>query len=378
MISPTELFVRRFDELVDGLRARDDFELLKVASVLRSLLIDERALIHQVNAELRHKIRFRVNDVGTIEDVPIRPDVLFHGVNLDPATVRIESGIKELTLAKFLKQSVIEAEDTTVTIRDVIKFAANKAGGVHFDPKRTNEEKRLDRVVDRLSALGVHSLGIALQTISRITLVALRPLREAIVRLPGDIAVFAHYKLERGGMIQFAGRGQFLETNLAHELKQGWSWNAVVRIKQQAEPGTRILYELGNLNGNPPRLRLVFTELGELKACAAIDVKTKLEAILPKFNQTLLFDRFAYISFGVRYSREKARLDLYTNNELANFAEAFVESPPKCISRQTIGASLSGTDSASFEIRELVIADQYLTGEQRQKVAKYFWLQWHD
>lgn len=373
-----ELFVRRYDDLETGLSASDDYELLKLAAGLRLLLLDEAPLMHQVNRERRLKVRFRVNRVGSIADMPVKPDILFHAHGLDPSVFKIQTGTDQLKIDDFLGHPLIEGAGITVTIADAIRFGANKAGGVHYDPRRTPDEAKIDAVMAQLAGLGVHSLGIALQTITRIVLVALRPLREAIVMLPTALPLFAHYSLERQEAIQFDGLTQFLETNLSHEFQEGFSWNAVIRVMPQHAPGERVFYEIGNPDRAPPLLTIKLEESGALVATADLGLGRPLSARAEAFTRSPLFNRFVYVGVDLCMAARRADLTLSLNSTQVARDELDGVPPKKQVSRHTIGSKLAGQDAAAFEVRKIVIVDRCPTKEERVQLAKYLWLQWHN
>jgi len=373
-----ELFVRRFDDLEIGLSGRDEYELLKLAAGLRALLLDESPLLHQVNQERRLKIRFRVNRVGSITDVPVKPDILFHAHGLDPSVFQIPTGTEDLKLDDFLTHPVVEASAGTVTIADAIRFGANKAGGIHFDIKRTPAEARIDATMARLAALGVDSLGIALQTIARIVLASLKPLRDALVQLPPTLPLFAHYRLDRGASIQFDGVSQFLEANLSREIRDGFSWNAVIRVMPQPMPGGRVFYELGNADGTAPRLTILLDESGAITATAGLGIGRPLSVRAEEFTRSHLFDSFAYVGVDLCLKDGRAELVLFANNVHVATDSADVVPPRRLVTRHTIGASLAGQDPTAFAIQEIVIVDRCPTREERDHLAAYFWLQWHN
>src|SRR5688500_17536343 len=96
-----KLFVRSYDELEDGLKARDDYERLKIAASLRRLLLDASPLVHQANKNHKLRIRFRINKVGNISNVPFKPDLLFHAHGLDPNRFKIRDGTVDLKLDQY-------------------------------------------------------------------------------------------------------------------------------------------------------------------------------------------------------------------------------------------------------------------------------------
>lgn len=371
------LFVRSYDELSDGTRARDDYERLKIAAVLRRLLLDASPLVHQANRTHKKKLRFCINKVGDISELPVKPDLLFHAHGLDPKRFQIRDGTVDLKLDQFLAQPLIELQETVITIADVIKFAANKVGGVHLDATRDAHEMKIDAALAKVSASGMHPLAIALETVATITLTALKPLREAIAKLPPAFPLIAWYKRERDGAVYFAGRGQFLETNFKEPVANGISWNSVLRIMPQAQRGNRVIYEIGNADGSPPRLSIKFGDDGGLSALAEINGEVRLAVRADQFDKSPFFDRSAYIAVDLYYEGDNVQLALYVNNQrVAHDAKNGIFTQ-RSMDRHTIGSALDGGNSATFEMREMVLGSRCPSLEERAALAEYLWLQWH-
>jgi hypothetical protein len=66
------------------------------------------------------------------------------------------------------------------TVKDVIKFAANVAGGVHHDPKPKPEFGAIKEFSDRFGIGGLPAGIRQLMAIARVTLKAFRPLLEQL------------------------------------------------------------------------------------------------------------------------------------------------------------------------------------------------------
>jgi hypothetical protein len=375
MLSPEELFVRRFDEINAGLRARDDFDRLKTASALRQLLLDGSPLLHEVNRTRKLKIQFVVNNVGTSADFSTPPDLLFHGRGLDPSGGQPVTGTRTVNLDQFLSTPVVESPTGSVTVKDIIGFIANKAGGVHFDSSRSRQDAKLEELLGTVSRFGIDSVAASLDAIARITLSALSPLRRAIVQLPSEIRLFAHYALETG-RIDFDGREQLLATDLSQTLKDGWGLHAIIRVMRQAQPGERILYDLGNPSGSAPRITLLTDDAGDLIARIHVDEGLVSELRAVGYRGTALFNRFTYIAMELAYSDEVTSR-LFVNNRLVASDRVIATNPPRLVTRQSLGADLLGGRHATFQIQELVLADMTLDDALRARLAHYFWLQWH-
>ena len=160
-MSAEELFVRRFDDLVLGLKARDDYEVVKVGAILRQLLLDDTPLIHTVNRQHRLKLRFIVNDIWSKES-PIQPDIHFVASGLDPSMLASTTGTKSISLGQFLGLEILNSKSNKFTVRELIKYAANKAGGVHHGDTLDSREAELLRTLEKVGALGVPAMTLAL------------------------------------------------------------------------------------------------------------------------------------------------------------------------------------------------------------------------
>jgi hypothetical protein len=372
-----KLFVRCYDEIVDGLKARDDYERLKAAAALRRMLVDEAPLATQANQEHKLKLRFTINRVGDISEIPLKPDLLFHAHGLDPNRFKVRGGTIDVTLEKFLRQPLIELPDAMVSVSDLIKFAANKAGGIHFDKRRNTHESKVDAALSKLSATGLHPLAISLETIETIALTGLKPLRDAIATLPPNLPLVAWYKVKRTGAIYFEGRGQFLETNFKAPVMNGISWNGVLQVMRQAEETRRTIYEIGNDNGEPPKLSIMIDANGDLMASAEVDAHTALVVRAKDFKKSQFFDRSTFVAVDLCYREDGVELSLAINTERVSVDTAVGVFPSRSMNRHTIGSQLDGKQSATFKIRELVLAARCPLKQERDALAEYLWLQWH-
>jgi hypothetical protein len=64
--------------------------------------------------------------------------------------------VRALPVAQFLASPFALITGVEVSRRDVIKYVANKLGGVHFDPSRRPQDAKLHLLDQRLAALMVH------------------------------------------------------------------------------------------------------------------------------------------------------------------------------------------------------------------------------
>lgn len=306
MITSEELFVRRFDELKESIQAVDDYNLLKIAAILRQLLLDEQPLVHKAIRETEIRPIFKVNLASRMDDIPIKPAIHVMGAGLDPLSMPSKKGAENLTLEQFVSRVVIIRGDAEITVRHLIKFAANKAGGVHFDLHREDEYLEVDIVLKELAKLGVHGLTVTLQAIGRVTLASLSPLRKALVKLPDEIILIAHYKIpDPKDSISFDGKNQFLETTFNETTTKDFSWNAILKIQEQTDFGERVIYEIGfddkkEFHG----LKVVYSKKGTLSAIATNGDDITLECGFEDFNKSIFYKQFFYLNIELLSPRE--------------------------------------------------------------------------
>jgi hypothetical protein len=172
------LFLERCDQIARRTQSPQEIDLLDLPAALRQLLLDGPPLVHKVNRTHRLKLRFRVGNFT------MQPDkftvVLALEDGLDPDTGRPGRPVSEVDLDGFLAHKVIILRQASHSVADVIRFAANVAGGVHHDQKPKEAQKILADY-GAMFGLGGLPAGIRqLQAIGRVTLKGLSPLIETV------------------------------------------------------------------------------------------------------------------------------------------------------------------------------------------------------
>lgn len=218
---PEELFLQTIRELEERLSraatSQDDdvrqYEALKIAALLRQLLLDERPLLVQASKRFpKVKPRFGVRAVEppsdsslwfvsdlldpesfgqdpatpagtliggvTMYDRALSPEEIFAHYKRGPQT----QSIAKVGYSKLIACVVARAGEETFTIKDVIRFLANMAGGVHHGEARTDKERALDdlsRTYELVQLPSVHQLVFA---VSRVVLLGVQPLTAVLSR----------------------------------------------------------------------------------------------------------------------------------------------------------------------------------------------------
>ncbi|MGN7883667.1 hypothetical protein [Ensifer sp. 22460] len=168
------LFIRRCEQAAELLHSRDEAELLDLAGLLRQMLMDRFSLMDAVNTN-RIKAKFHVGASSYAGPDPYEKQTFWTILDgLDPEIRRPGAPSVTLTRQQFLKHVVINAHGNKITIQDVIEYAANVAGGVHFDPRPRPEP--IARVNRTVNVKGIEIAMYHLKAIATVVLRALQPL----------------------------------------------------------------------------------------------------------------------------------------------------------------------------------------------------------
>lgn len=183
------LFVSKVDWL-DRIAKRsppDPAELLIASGQIRLLITDRTRLLDQVNGSRNFDIRFRVLD--NRNPIAVLSGATFWAVQdglapaLDPNNKRNRE-ILSLSCDAFLQERVMVYVGEDVTVKDLVRFCAHTAGGVHAgDPEGGNvgKEAKLADLGERILVGGMDPAVRSLRGIALVVVEALRPLRDSIV-----------------------------------------------------------------------------------------------------------------------------------------------------------------------------------------------------
>lgn len=179
-MDPKQLFIARCKQLEELLKSNDELSAIDLSGILRQLLADQHSLVQTVNAN-KVPIRFLVKKIREMPQGLPPPTFLLLEDGLDPDTSPpIYPPPVELTLGDFLNHVVLINKGQRHTVKDIIKFSANVAGGIHHDP-RPKVEYAAIKAFSEMFGIGGLPAGVRqLRAISRVTLKALRPLIEDV------------------------------------------------------------------------------------------------------------------------------------------------------------------------------------------------------
>jgi hypothetical protein len=189
MLTIDQLFLHTLDDLEERVPlGRGEYDALMCGWLLRKLLLDGgHSLIDMANRPSSRNLRLQYEVV----DKP-RPEShgwLLNGM-LYPGDSPPRSPTVALTRDQFLALPTLKALGETITVRELIKFSADRLGAVHFiHPKGGKEEALWEFMRDSsvTGPRGKYSLGISdLAAIGKIVLAGVTELRERVER---EIAV---------------------------------------------------------------------------------------------------------------------------------------------------------------------------------------------
>ena len=174
------LFLKTLADIESRLAATDPYEILLIAGLLRKLFLDDHPLVDQVNRAHRIKLEFEVTAPINKPSDGDTSSMWSVQDGLDPDTAVPGKSRLRLSRDQFFQTVVAIAFGPTFTVKDVIQFEANVAGGVHAGAPKTEKEKALHTMGQHFGLGGYAPSLRQLLAIARVCLKALAPLRAAI------------------------------------------------------------------------------------------------------------------------------------------------------------------------------------------------------
>jgi hypothetical protein len=98
----------------------------------------------------------------------------------DPATALIGPAPTKVNRDQLLSQMVAVYCGQEITVKHLLRYAAHTAGGVHFDPPKTAEERAAEALSEQMRVGGHPAGGRTLLALGRVVVRALEPLRERV------------------------------------------------------------------------------------------------------------------------------------------------------------------------------------------------------
>ena len=179
-----------FLETVRELRSRgarpSEYDVVSIAGLLRKLLLDSPTLVDVVNKERRLDITYVVNarepDWKLFGEIPLAYAI---EDGFDPRTAIAAVQPLPVRRSQLLSRGVLAYRGHELTVRDLISYTANTAGGVHFDPPRNEREAAVQAVATFMRVGQYPAGGKTLLAVGRVVAKGLQPL---VARIELDLA----------------------------------------------------------------------------------------------------------------------------------------------------------------------------------------------
>jgi hypothetical protein len=156
--------------------------LIDLALPLRQMLADGNPLVHQVNRELKLKLRFIVG-----LSIRERDDEMAElGLPLPSTHFLSEFPPNEpknpIPLEKLLGFEAVKINENYYSFHNLLEACANKLGGVHYDPHGDAHEvvRDIRNLGELLERQGIGSAFSTLLLLARTAIAGLSPLKEAL------------------------------------------------------------------------------------------------------------------------------------------------------------------------------------------------------
>lgn len=182
------LFLGMYRELEERTMAvPSEYSALKIAGLLRELLLDEHRLVDIVNSKTRPdkpylKITYEVMDKTPYQKLVEELKPVFWSMQdgIYPGTALIAGNTKIVDRDGLLSYKVMSYESYNITVKAIIEYEANIGGAIHAGTPRAVIEKAIHATANSVNVGGYPPQTRQLLAIARVVLDGLRPLKEQI------------------------------------------------------------------------------------------------------------------------------------------------------------------------------------------------------
>ncbi|MCB0785179.1 MAG: hypothetical protein KDC02_13350 [Flavobacteriales bacterium] len=371
-VDSKELFVRKYNDLRSLNRELGVFEGIRAAAILRHLLLDDNPLLHLANRTYKLKIVFKV-DNSLLPVIDPLAKILFIGTEIGEMKQIFSRSRKELKIDQFLGLEILEIEQDKFSTREIIKFAANKKGGVHLANTSKADEEKLDNALQKV---GKNVLLQALFEISNIALIALLPLKEKIIELPKDLPYLAHYNIGPNKSLHLKGENQHIVTNkMNEEIDNGFGILLETKIMPQKKGGNRFIYAMGGNNKTDFNYSLTLTNDGDLVSTAKLNSNAIIKTRIQNFSRTFS-GKWISIACFLNIEEQKAVMSLFCNNHLYDSEQISFKKINTKFQKHVIAGNLNGKQNASMYFIEQILLKGAITVDQQSSLLNYMEGNW--
>lgn len=364
MNTAEQVFARKYNELQFLIASGAPYDALKISAILRHFLVDETPLVDLVNRGYRNKIRY-----------PVQPDlqiVFEDGSQLKYISTkgykffkRGGLGILEIKKSELLALKMIDSPLGQFSVLEVIKYAANEAGAVHFGKlKGSKAISQVDRIV----------IETAMYEIGKIVLLGLDGLKTSIAKIPEGLPLLAHYKMPPGRFVMFHGHKESLATR-SMNTEIGGSFIIMLELALLTQPrsGNRVIYQLGGVT-NAFCYTLELTSDKYLSSSIKVNSSKSISIVYPNYKHFV--DRWVSIVSEVEFEENSASITLLIDGHTIGTSVVNFRRRNSKVTAHTIGSDLTGKRCAAFNVAEIILVKDRLSEIQKNQLYGYFEAKW--
>jgi len=224
---PFDLFLNLMADLSRRCARGTSHDLIECTAILRRMLIDQRSLLLVVCKKMDYVPFFTVRDTSKVPPLPVS-GFEFHYVGgmLDPHDPFPKLPIISVQLEGFLKLPILITETKSVSLREFIKYCANKLGAIHLDSADRPDEISIERMilsghVFRMAGLEWPIIERTLSLIIKIFLWTAIPVWSELARLPLGRGRVFHYDMGIGRAAVFRAKHWMVCDGMEIKLEGG-------------------------------------------------------------------------------------------------------------------------------------------------------------
>lgn len=347
-------FLKEVAELERSTLAAGDYNALKLAAILRRMFVDGTALVKTANREYRLNMSYEVSPQHwRLAPCPVAPEFQYCSILPESAPPNVKRDF--LSLDRFLSFELAKVEGEPISVKDLIKIAANDLGGIHFAPELDGRAQS----ALKLFGIGRDIFPNHLDVIREIGIVArraLEPLREAYGALPQGAEYLAIYDFD-GQLAEFSEATYLTCSNF------GWegtctSTHLLLSFPRPRDAGRVLTLEL--VHGSSIVLEL--SRDGTLVSRVVIGD----EELTVRLHEAAA--EFSVVTVELLSAPGASALRLYKNGVLQGSA-CCSDSMKICLQEFTLGAKEGICKSAHFVTGEVVLCGSELNGKQVSDIA---------
>lgn len=184
-IKAVKFFKGSYDELTQLCHEKDldDYKVNQISRILRQYLFDKHSVVPLVSRTLGRrggKLKFKCVPHKIIAITGVEFAGQYDGFMPDESAPFAQE-VKVIPLNQIGSQILMQYNDTSINVKQLVKYIANKEGGIHFDQTDPDmNEQTFQMVQDYFNVGGRAALTRTLTAVGLVVLEGLRSIRTSV------------------------------------------------------------------------------------------------------------------------------------------------------------------------------------------------------